>query len=79
MSSNLGGDPILDWQQACDLVAYQDGRAPERLHTDVGPIYAAICRRLNKHGPLDIGDPQGRIIGRLELDAAGKLQAQRLE
>jgi hypothetical protein len=77
MTTNLGGEPILNWDQASDLIAYQEGRPAERLHTDVDSIYTAIRHRLHRHGPLDVGDDQGRVIGRLELDEAGQLRLQR--
>ena len=77
MTTNLGGTPILDWQQASDLVAYQEGRPAARLHTDVDSIYAAIRHRLDKHGPLDVGDEAGRVIGSLRLDEAGQLLLER--
>ncbi len=77
MTTNLGGAPILDWQQASDLVAYQNGGHLERLHTDVDSIYTAIRHRLDRHGPLDVGDSEGNVIGRLDLDAAGRLSLQR--
>lgn len=77
MTTNLGGAPILDWQQANDLIAYQEGRAAERLHTDVDSIYTAIRHRLDRHGPLDVGDEDGNVIGRLELDGEGWLRLQR--
>lgn len=77
MSSNLGGTPILDWQQASDLVAYQEGRPAARLHTDVDSIYTAIQHRLDKHGPLDVGDETGQVIGSLRLDEEGKLRLER--
>lgn len=77
MTTNLGGTPILDWQQASDLVAYQEGRPAARLHTDVDSIYAAIRQRLDKHGPLDVGDEAGRVIGSLRLDEEGQLRLER--
>lgn len=77
MTTNLGGAPILDWQQASDLIAYQEGRPAERLHTDVDSIYAAIQHRLGRHGPLDVGDSDGNVIGRLELDDGGRLRLER--
>lgn len=77
MTTNLGGTPILDWQQASDLVAYQEGRPAARLHTDVDSIYAAIRHRLGKHGPLDVGDEAGRVIGSLRLDEEGQLRLER--
>ncbi|WP_067561065.1 hypothetical protein [Halofilum ochraceum] len=77
MTTNLGGTPILDWQQASDLVAYQEGRPAARLHTDVDSIYAAIQQRLGKHGPLDVGDDEGRVIGSLRLDEEGQLRLER--
>lgn len=77
MTTNLGGTPILDWQQASDLVAYQEGRPAARLHTDVDSIHAAIRHRLEKHGPLDVGDEEGRVIGSLRLDGAGQLRLER--
>ncbi len=77
MTTNLGGAPILDWQQASDLVAYQEGRAAERLHTDVDSIYNAIRHRLDRHGPLDVGDEDGNVIGSLRLDDAGQLRLER--
>ena len=77
MTSNLGGAPILDWQQARDLVAYQEGRAAERLHTDVDSIYTAIRHRLDRHGPLDVGDEHGNVIGALRLDDENRLCLER--
>jgi len=77
MTSNLGGTPILDWQQASDLVAYQEGRPAARLHTDVDSIYAAIRHRLDRHGPLDVGDQDGRLVGSLRLDEQGRLRLER--
>lgn len=77
MTTNLGGAPILDWQQASDLIAYQEGRAAERLHTDVDSIYQAIRHRLGRHGPLDVGDDDGNVVGRLDLDDEGRLRLQR--
>lgn len=77
MTTNLGGTPILDWQQASDLVAYQDGRPVERLHTDVDSIYTAIRHRLHRHGPLDVGDENGAVIGSLRLDEAGRLRLEK--
>ena len=77
MTTNPGGTPILDWHQASDLVAYQEGRSAARLHTDVDSIYTAIRHRLGKHGPLDIGDEAGRFIGSLRLDQAGHLRLDR--
>ena len=78
MSSSLPTGPILTWAQAEDLVAYQDGRPATALQTDVDSIYDAIGRRLGKHGPLDVGDPQGNVIGRLSLDDDGRLQLERI-
>lgn len=77
MTTNLGGTPILDWQQASDLVAWQDGRPAARLHTDVDSIYQAIRHRLERHGPLDVGDEDGRVIGSLRLDEDGRLTLER--
>lgn len=73
MSTSLPGGPILTWAQAEDLIAHQDGRPATRLRTDVDSIYDAIGRRLGKHGPLDVGDDAGNVIGRLRLDDAGRL------
>mgnify|MGYP006305192359 CR=1 FL=1 len=77
MSASLPSGPILTWAQAEDLIAYQDGRPATRLQTDVDSIYEAIGRRLGKHGPLDVGDEDGRVVGRLELDDAGRLRLER--
>ena len=73
MTSSLSTGPILTWAQAQDLLAHQEGRPASELQTDVGSIFAAIGRRLAKHGPLDVGDAAGNVIGRLPLDAHGRL------
>ncbi len=78
MSSSLPTGPILTWAQAEDLVAHGAGQAATQLQTDVDSIHDAIVRRLGKHGPLDVGDEQGRVIGRLRLDDAGALQLERV-
>lgn len=77
MTTNLGGEPILNWTQARDLIAYQEGRPAEQLHTDVDSIYNAIRRRLGKHGPLDVGDAAGNVVGSLRLDDEGRLRLER--
>ncbi|MDZ7747802.1 MAG: hypothetical protein U5K43_02350 [Halofilum sp. (in: g-proteobacteria)] len=77
MSASLPSGPILTWAQAEDLIAYQDGRAATRLQTDVDSIYEAIGRRLGKHGPLDVGDDNGNVVGRLALDDTGRLRLER--
>lgn len=77
MSASLPSGPILTWAQAEDLIAYQDGRPATRLQTDVDSIYDAIGRRLGKHGPLDVGDEDGNVVGRLALDDAGRLRLER--
>jgi len=71
--------PILTWQQAEDLIAYQDGRPAECLQTDVDSIHAAICHRLARHGPLDVGDAEGRIVGRLSLETEDHLRLEPLD
>lgn len=73
MTSSLSTGPILTWAQAEDLLAYQDGRAATQLQTDVDSIYDAIGRRLDKHGPLDVGDEAGNVVGHLRLDEQGRL------
>lgn len=78
MSARLPTGPILTWAQAEDLMAYQEGRPATRLQTDVDSIYEAIGRRLGKHGPLDVGDDQGNVVGRLSLDADGRLSLERI-
>lgn len=78
MSASLPTGPILTWAQAEDLLAYQDGRPATRLQTDVDSIYDAIGRRLGKHGPLDVGDDSGNVVGRLSLDPAGRLRLERV-
>jgi hypothetical protein len=79
MSSSLPTGPILTWAQAEDLLAYQAGHAATQLRTDVDSIHDAIVRRLGKHGPLDVGDDDGRVVGRLTLGAQGRLHLERLE
>jgi hypothetical protein len=76
MSASLPTGPILTWAQAEDLIAYQEGRPATRLQTDVDSIFEAIGRRLGKHGPLDVGDEEGNVIGRLTLDGAGRLRLE---
>lgn len=79
MSSSLPTGPILTWAQAQDLLAYQAGQPAKQLQTDVDSIHDAIVRRLGKHGPLDVGDDNGRIIGRLWLEGEGALRLERID
>jgi len=74
MSSSLPTGPILTWAQAEDLLAYQAGQSASHLQTDVDSIHDAIVRRVSKHGPLDVGDEHGRVIGRLCLEDDGRLR-----
>ena len=78
MTSSLPNGPILTWDQAEDLIAHQEGRPVRHLQTDVASIHAAIGHRLARHGPLDVGDGHGAVIGRLTLDGEGRLQLERL-
>jgi len=78
MSSSLPTGPILTWAQAQDILAHQSGASATQLQTDVDSIHDAIVRRLGKHGPLDVGDEDGRVIGRLRLDDAGELRLERI-
>lgn len=78
MSASLPTGPILTWAQAEDLLAFQEGRPATQLRTDVDSIYDAIGRRLGKHGPLDVGDGDGNVVGRLSLDPDGRLQLERV-
>jgi hypothetical protein len=73
MTSSLSTGPILTRAQAQDLLAHQEGRPATELRTDVGSIFAAIERRLAKHGPLDVGDEAGHVVARLRLDGDGRL------
>lgn len=79
MSSSLPTGPILTWAQAEDLLAYQAGQPATHLQTDVDSIHDAIVRRLGKHGPLDVGDEYGRVIGRLSLEGEGRLRLEATE
>ncbi len=79
MSSSLPTGPILTWAQAEDLLAYQAGQSATHLQTDVDSIHDAIVRRLGKHGPLDVGDANGHVIGRLYLEDAGRLRLEAVE